>query len=99
MSEKRFNIAYGGNVITDEDGSDFNLSVKWCVEELVGVLNELFDDNRQLKKLLKGNNEKFRKCWDRIYALEKENEQLRQKLDFYLLDEFEWKEKYGDDDE
>lgn len=25
-----------------------------------------------------------------------ENEQLRQKLDFYLLDEFEWKEKYGD---
>ena len=28
--------------------------------------------------------------------LKEENEQLRQKLDFYLLDEFEWKEKYGD---
>lgn len=32
----------------------------------------------------------------KIRELEKENEQLRQKLDFYLLDEFEWKEKYGD---
>lgn len=32
---------------------------------------------------------------DRI-ILKKENEELRQKLDFYLLDEFEWKEKYGD---
>ena len=31
-----------------------------------------------------------------ITALKEENEQLRQKLDFYLLDEFEWKEKYGD---
>ena len=31
--------------------------------------------------------------------IKKENEQLRQKLDFYLLDEFEWKEKYGDCDE
>ena len=28
--------------------------------------------------------------------LKEENEQLRQQLDFYLLDEFEWKEKYGD---
>ena len=31
-----------------------------------------------------------------ITALKEENEQLRQKLDFYLLDELEWKEKYGD---
>ena len=31
-----------------------------------------------------------------IKDLKEENEQLRQKLDFYLLDEFEWKEKYGD---
>ena len=37
---KRFNIAYGGNVITDKEGRDLNLSVKWCVEELVGLLNE-----------------------------------------------------------
>ena len=36
---------------------------------------------------------------NKIQSLEKENEQLRQKLDFYLLDEFEWKEKYGDCDE
>lgn len=33
---------------------------------------------------------------DKIKELEKENEQLRKQLDFYLLDEFEWKEKYGD---
>ena len=31
---------------------------------------------------------------NKIQSLEKENEQLRQKLDFYLLDEFEWKEKF-----
>ena len=34
-----------------------------------------------------------------IDKLKKENRELRQKLDFYLLDEFEWKEKYGDCDE
>ena len=34
--------------------------------------------------------------YDEIKHLKEENEQLRQKLDFYLLDEFEWKEKYGD---
>ena len=51
------------------------------VYELTDLLNELSDDNRQLKKLLKENNEKFGKCWDRIYSLEKENEQLRKKLE------------------
>ena len=56
---KRFNIAYGGNVITDKDGRDLNLSVKWCVEELVGLLNEqqatisqLKEENEQLKLTL-----------------------------------------------
>lgn len=34
-----------------------------------------------------------------ISAFQEENEQLRQKLDFFVLDEFEWKEKYGDKDE
>ena len=33
---------------------------------------------------------------DLLNKLYEENEQLRQKVDFYLLDEFEWKEKYGD---
>jgi len=36
------------------------------------------------------------KSIDLLNSLVEENEQLRQKLDFYLLDEFEWKEKYGD---
>ena len=31
-----------------------------------------------------------------IQSLKEENEQLQKQLDFYLLDEFEWKEKYGD---
>ena len=34
--------------------------------------------------------------YDEIKHLKEENEQLRKQLDFYLLDEFEWKEKYGD---
>lgn len=34
--------------------------------------------------------------FDENEQLKKENEQLRKQLDFYLLDEFEWKEKYGD---
>lgn len=50
---------------------------------------DLKEDWKYIKSLLdKEFNEKTR--------LKKENEQLRQKLDFYLLDEFEWKEKYGD---
>ena len=60
MSEKRFNIAYGGNVITDKDGRDLDLTVKWCVEELVDLLNEqqatitsLKEENIELKKLRK----------------------------------------------
>ena len=32
----------------------------------------------------------------KLNELTEENRQLRQKLDFYLLDELEWKEKYGD---
>lgn len=50
---------------------------------------DLKEDWKYIKSLLdKEFNERTR--------LKKENEQLRQKLDFYLLDEFEWKEKYGD---
>lgn len=60
-------------IVVDNANKDW----KGHILNIVDLLNELSDDNRQLKKLLKGNNEKFGKCWDRIYSLEKENEQLR----------------------
>ena len=40
--------------------------------------------------------QKLNELVTKYHKLEKENEELKQKLDFYLLDEFEWKEKYGD---
>ena len=43
--------------------------------------------------------QKLNELVTKYHKLEKENEELKQKLDFYLLDEFEWKEKYGDCDE
>lgn len=61
-------------------------------------------EQRKENKTLKEENEQLKKEYkiaiDEMVTdykkLEKENEQLRKQLDFYLLDEFEWKEKYGD---
>lgn len=47
-------------------------------------------DNQIQKEL--GTN-KVVELLNKLYG---ENKELRQKLDFYILDEFEWKEKYGD---
>ena len=55
-------------------------------------LNELSYENDILNK----NEDDLEECTIENIKLKEENEQLRQKLDFYLLDEFEWKEKYGD---
>lgn len=86
MSEKRFtNVSIG----MEEAYCDFSIikvgdkiiSDGIPTTDAIGIcnlLNELSDDNRQLKKLLKENNEKFGKCWDRIYSLEKVNEDLRE---------------------
>lgn len=60
-------------MVVDNENNEW----KEHILNIVDMLNELSDDNQQLKKLLKENNEKFGKCWDRIYSLEKENEQLR----------------------
>ena len=56
-------------------------------------LNRLTEENEQLKKEYKIAIDEMVTDYKK---LEKENEQLRKQLDFYLLDEFEWKEKYGD---
>jgi len=57
-------------------------------------IQKLQEENEQLKhyKLYEDN----KRLQTIIADLKEENEQLRKQLDFYLLDEFEWKEKYGD---
>lgn len=90
MSEKRFTYYYerGNEVVIEDNGK--RLSNK----QLVNLLN----DQQSIIEYLTIEKHQADKRFQTIIAeLKKENEQLRQKLDFYLLDEFEWKEKYGDD--
>ena len=73
-----------------------NIGVKWVDDDelgkVVSLLNELVTKCHKLDVELEESSA-F------IIEQRKENRELRQKLDFYLLDEFEWKEKYGDCDE
>ena len=63
------------------------------IQNQQATIQSLKEENEQLKKEYKiAINEMVTD----YKKLEKENEQLRKQLDFYLLDEFEWKEKYGD---
>lgn len=93
MSEKRFEVLFYGDVINcvrDETGKEYNL------QELIDILMKQQATITELEKevnLLRPTN---LEQYEQIQKLQEENEQLRQKLDFYLLDEFEWKEKYGD---
>lgn len=57
------------------------------------TIQSLKEENEQLKKEYKIAIDEMVTDYKK---LEGENEQLRKQLDFYLLDEFEWKEKYGD---
>ena len=66
---------------------------------------QIVEENQQLrivKNDLRIENEQLHLAIDDLLShtsceeIKKENEQLRKQLDFYLLDEFEWKEKYGD---
>ena len=67
-------------------------------EEYVGYMqgNAYIISNGECKFSLWERKEDAQKVCGYLNELSEENEQLRQKLDFYLLDEFEWKEKYGD---
>lgn len=104
MSEKRFKQV--GLWIIDDPNSNVNsiadlIDTKlMSTNEVVDLLNELFDENEQLKKENEQLKKEYKIAIDEMVTdykkLEKENEQLRKQLDFYLLDEFEWKEKYGD---
>lgn len=84
---------------------------KNCRFEMIDVEDPLWEYGYPLKRVLIDNQ--TGETYDEVgklvgllnelvtkyHKLEKENEKLKQKLDFYLLDEFEWKEKYGDCDE
>ena len=63
------------------------------IQNQQATIQSLKEDNEQLKKEYKIAIDEMLTDYKK---LEKENEELRQKLDFYLLDQFEWKEKYGD---
>ena len=67
-------------------------------EEYVGYMqgNAYIISNGECKFSLWERKEDAQKVCGYLNELSEENEQLRKQLDFYLLDEFEWKEKYGD---
>ena len=104
MSEKRFyraSVCGDDGLYDKEDGciivnvnSNIDLNDNW--NTVVDLLNEKQATIKELEeeiKLLKPTNVEQ---YEQIVQLQEENEQLRKQLDFYLLDEFEWKEKYGD---
>lgn len=68
-------------------------------KEIAKLKREIVEQQATITKLKELNDDKGKRIISLIRTnktLKEENEQLRQKLDFYLLDEFEWKEKYGD---
>lgn len=89
---KRFNIAYGGNVITDKDGRDLNLSVKWCVEELVGLLNE----QQATIKQLENNRSKCNSCVHKPYPIGRRYEYFEDN-DIYVRDNLTGERFYQSD--
>ena len=91
MSKKRFYI-FEGTIRGNFDEVDKPLNKT----EIVDLLNTQQATITHLEKVNGKNFAKRRLLEQDNLILRNENEQLRQKLDFYLLDEFEWKEKYGD---
>ena len=91
MSDERFVIDYDLEELEEE-----NVKLRAKIEEQQATIQSLKEENEQLKKEYKIAIDEMVTDYKK---LEKENEQLRKQLDFYLLDEFEWKEKYGDCDE
>ncbi len=65
-------------------------------DEVVELLNNLHQENQELQEKIMKVKQSNNHYYTEYYRIKEENKQLRQKLDFYLLDEFEWKEKYGD---
>lgn len=91
MSEKRFTLSNFASPsqlsdVCDDGGKMLNSEVVELLNEQQAIIEYLTIEKHQADK-------RFQTI---IAELKKENEQLRKQLDFYLLDEFEWKEKYGD---
>ena len=76
----------------NKSSDDFKWQIRQC-EKWSAIVKQLKKENEQLKKEYKIAIDEMVTDYKK---LENENRELRQKLDFYLLDEFEWKEKYGD---
>ena len=98
MSEKRFT----GKMLVATNGEEFGFTIydedkRMSIKGVVDLLNEQQATISQLQDLCGESDGENAKLRIENKRLQEENEQLRQKLDFYLLDEFEWKEKYGDD--
>ena len=84
---------------------------KDCRFDMIDVEDPLWEYGSPLKRVLIDNQ--TGETYDEVgklvgllnelvtkyHKLEKENEELKQKLYFYLRNEIEWKEKYGDCDE
>ena len=108
MSEKRFRLAEDSNglysIFDTEDKEDEPLiyGARFGTEKIVGLLNELNDENiilkselsfsqnqnRELRKVLK-DNRSMAEVVERNKELEKENEKLQRRLSLYKMNEDE----------
>ena len=88
---QRFNLDEGRIWEAIEGLSPFKTT--YTLEEVCEKLNE---QQATIEYLTIEKHQADKRFQTIIAELKKENEQLRKQLDFYLLDEFEWKEKYGD---
>ena len=64
--------------------------------EQLKIANARWLDKSLQDRQIRYSNTNHKELTKKYLQLQEENERLRKQLDFYLLDEFEWKEKYGD---
>ena len=94
MTAKRFTLNVDGETINDGDN-------RYCGEDVVELLNELNDENEQLKQEIENGIESFKRI-QRCHTLTlvEENEQLKQRNDrqakqldrlYRLIEEKEWR--------
>lgn len=103
-STKAFTFFYNGkHKMYDEEVvnllNEQNVEIRKLTREKNCYKGQIKQKNDKIERLQRENKKLQVHYMYDIKHLKKENEQLRQKLDFFLLDEFEWKEKYGDCDE
>ena len=107
MSEKRFTLedrGYDGFDIYDSTGEykESELFVGMSLQQIVDCLNKLNDENDEYAKIIEQSKRYEDGLWVRFTKLEKENEQLKEKLQSVtmLKDDYEeliesFEKKYG----